>query len=143
MLALSGLRNWGRALATCQAYCSTLVLMLSSPAPRTGLEMRRPVNKSDPYGGMEKKLLGRFTQVPNTILFRHDLSAGAKLVWMVLKAHKWNEQSPFPSQERVGAGLGVTRQSVSIYIKELKTKGLIRVRRQGSRRTAEYDLDEY
>jgi len=104
--------------------------------------MRQPTSKRDLYGGIEKALLQRFTKVPNTVLFRQDLSPGAKLTWIALKAHQWNEQSPFPSQQRLAAALAKTRQRVSADLKELKTKGLVQVQRQGSRRTAQYELYE-
>ncbi len=96
--------------------------------------------RREAYADIEPALLERFTQVPNQVLFRTDLSHGAKLVWMALAAHRWDGRSPYPSQARLARLLGMTRQTINGLVKELKLKGLVEVRGSNCRRTREYVL---
>ena len=81
-----------------------------------------------------------FTMVPNSILRAKKLSPGAKLAYSGLLSYAWEKDNCFPGQDRLGEDLGVTRQTVNEYIKELRTKGLIRVRRRGQGRSNLYEL---
>ncbi len=81
-----------------------------------------------------------FTQVPNAILRSKKISPGAKLAYAGLLSYAWNKESCFPGQDTLGGDIGVTRQTVNEYIKELKTKGFIRVTRRGQGRSNLYEL---
>ena len=46
-------------------------------------------------------LAAGFTQIPNALLRRADISQGAKVVYMMLLSYAWQEGSCFPGQERL------------------------------------------
>ena len=81
-----------------------------------------------------------FTQVPNAILKSKKISPGAKLAYSGLLSYAWNNDCCFPGQDRLGEDLGVTRQTVNEYVRELRTKGFIRVQRRGQGRSNIYEL---
>lgn len=80
------------------------------------------------------------TQVPNAILRSNKISPGAKLAYSGLLSYAWDKDSCFPGQDTLGSDIGVTRQTVNEYIKELRTKGFIRVTRRGQGRSNIYEL---
>ena len=59
---------------------------------------------------------------------------------MLLK-YAWQNDFCFPGQDRLAEDMGVTRQSVNTYIKELKNKGFISIKRQGQGRPNSYTLN--
>lgn len=81
-----------------------------------------------------------FTQVPNAILRSKKISPGAKLAYAGLISYAWNKDNCFPGQDRLGEDIGVTRQTVNEYIKELSKKGFIKVERRGQGRSNIYEL---
>lgn len=82
-----------------------------------------------------------FTQVPNTILRASNLSPGAKLAYTMLLSYAWENDFCFPGQETLAQDIGVTRQSANTYIKELSTKGYIKVTRQGFNKPNLYEVN--
>jgi DNA-binding transcriptional regulator YhcF (GntR family) len=91
----------------------------------------------------EERLKERFTQVPNTILRRKDVSPGAKLAYMVILSYAWQEESCFPGQQRLAEDIGVTPRSVITYLKELQSAGLLRVKRRGLGMTNVYYISRW
>jgi biotin operon repressor len=81
-----------------------------------------------------------FTQVPNAILRSKKISPGAKLAYSGLLSYAWHQDCCFPGQDTLGADLGVTRQTVNEYIRELRSKGFINVKRRGQGRSNIYEL---
>ncbi len=81
-----------------------------------------------------------FTQVPNAILRSKEISPGAKLAYSGLLSYAWEKDNCFPGQDKLGTDIGVTRQTVNEYIKELRTKGFIRVTRRGQGKSNLYEL---
>jgi biotin operon repressor len=81
-----------------------------------------------------------FTQVPNAILRSKKISPGAKLAYAALISYAWNNDHCFPGQETLGNDIGVTRQTANEYIKELRTKGFVKVTRRGQGRSNIYEL---
>jgi DNA-binding MarR family transcriptional regulator len=81
-----------------------------------------------------------FTQVPNHVLESKKLSPGSKLTYAMLLKYAWQNDFCFPGQDKLAADMGVTRQSTSTYIKELKKKEFIEIRRQGQGRPNIYTL---
>ena len=91
----------------------------------------------------EERLRERFTQIPNTILRRPDVTPGAKLTYVVLLSYAWQEDSCFPGQDVLARDTGVSRRSVVTYLQELQEKGLLAVKRRGLGRTNIYTLTRW
>jgi biotin operon repressor len=81
-----------------------------------------------------------FTQVPNFILKNADLTVGEKITFAMFLSYAWNKDSVFPGQERLAKDIGVTRMSVSTFIKGLKKKGFLTIQRRGLGMTNIYTL---
>ena len=81
-----------------------------------------------------------FTQVPNFLLRNADLSMGAKLTYAMFLSYAWNNERCFPGQETLAADIGVARQTVNDFIRELRQKGLIEVQRRGLGKTNLYKV---
>lgn len=90
--------------------------------------------------GFDPVSAGGFTQVPNHILRATDLSVGAKLTYAMLLSYAWQNDFCFPGQETLADDMGVSRRSVTSFIKELQTADLITVKRQGLNRPNLYTL---
>lgn len=72
------------------------------------------------------------TLTPTDIMLRRDLSAGAKITYIVLLGYSQQGNSS-PSQEQLGKDTGTASRSVSRYLNELVGAGLIsRYRRAAS-----------
>ena len=81
-----------------------------------------------------------FTQVPNLLLKRPDLSHGAKIAYALLLSYAWQQDRCFPGQDALAADMGVERKAVIRYLQELKAKDVIRVKRRGMGKTNVYFL---
>ena len=81
-----------------------------------------------------------FTQVPNFILKNESLTVGEKLTFAMFLSYAWHNNQVFPGQERLANDIGVTRQSVSTFIKGLEKKGFLTIKRRGLGMTNIYTL---
>jgi biotin operon repressor len=81
-----------------------------------------------------------FTQVPNFILKNDALTVGEKITFAMFLSYAWNNDKVFPGQERLASDIGVTRQSVSTFIKGLEKKGFLTIKRRGLGQTNIYTL---
>ena len=81
-----------------------------------------------------------FTQVPNFILKNDGLTVGEKITFAMFLSYAWNKDSVFPGQERLAKDIGVTRMSVSTFIKGLGKKGFLTIQRRGLGMTNIYTL---
>jgi len=72
-----------------------------------------------------------FTQIPNVILRRPDISPGSKLAYVMLLSYAWHKDSCFPGQDTLSEDMGVSNRSVVTYMKELQSVGLLIVKRRG------------
>jgi biotin operon repressor len=79
-----------------------------------------------------------FTQIPNYVLRDGRLSFGARLTYTMLLSYAWQEGSCFPGQERIACDLGVSRQRISEYLRELRKVGYIDWKRRGLGKTNVY-----
>ena len=79
-----------------------------------------------------------FTQIPNYVLRDGRLSFGARLTYTMLLSYAWQEGSCFPGQERIAQDLGVSRQRISEYLRELRKAGYINWKRRGLGKTNVY-----
>jgi hypothetical protein len=81
-----------------------------------------------------------FTQVPNFILKNADLTVGEKITFAMFLTYAWNNDKVFPGQDRLARDIGVTRMSVSTFIKGLEKKGFLTIKRRGLGMTNIYTL---
>src|ERR1700694_883226 len=65
-----------------------------------------------------------FTQVPNFVLTKKDISVGAKLAYAMLLKYAWGDDACFPGQVKLAEDMGSTDRSVRTYLKELETAAL-------------------
>src|ERR1700741_4365511 len=72
-----------------------------------------------------------FTQVPNFILTKKDLSVGAKVAPAMLLTYTWGDDDCFPGQVKPAEDMGVTDRSVRTYLKELETAELLEIKQRG------------
>jgi hypothetical protein len=79
----------------------------------------------------DETLAAGFTQIPNLVLRRGDLTPGAKLTYMVLLSYAWQKDHAYPGQDRLAGDMGVSERSVITYLKQLQDTGLITINRRG------------
>ena len=81
-----------------------------------------------------------FTQVPNFILTRKELTVGAKLAYAMLLKYAWADDACFPGQLKLADDMGAGERSVRTYLKELETAGLLEITQRGLGKTNLYRL---
>jgi hypothetical protein len=81
-----------------------------------------------------------FTQVPNFILTKKEISVGAKLAYAMLLKYAWQDDACFPGQVRLADDMGATDRSVRTYLKELETAELLEITQRGLGKTNLYRL---
>ena len=79
-----------------------------------------------------------FTQVPNFILTKGDISVGAKLAYAMILKYLWNNDACFPGQTTLATDMGAGERSVRTYLKELESAGLLEITQRGLGRTNLY-----
>jgi AraC-like DNA-binding protein len=83
---------------------------------------------------------GGFTQIPNFILRAANLTPGAKMVYALFISYAWHNDCCFPGQERLAQDMGLSRSTVSTYVKELEGSGYLTLTRRGLGQTNLYTL---
>src|SRR5882757_8943657 len=68
-----------------------------------------------------------FTQVPNFILTKSDISVGAKLAYAMLLKYAWGDDACFPGQATLAKDMGAAERSVRTYLKELESASLLEI----------------
>ena len=91
--------------------------------------------------GADALSLQGFTQVPNAVLKSDELSPGAKLAYTMLLSYAWHNDFCFPGQERLAQDIGIKRQTANIHIKELETKGFVKITRRGQGKPNLYEVN--
>ena len=81
-----------------------------------------------------------FTQVPNFILTKPDISVGAKLAYAMLLKYAWTDDACFPGQQKLADDMGSGERSVRTYLKELEDAGFLEVTQRGLGKTNLYRL---
>jgi hypothetical protein len=90
--------------------------------------------------GADPVTLHGFTQVPNFILTKKELSVGAKLAYAMLLKYAWGDDACFPGQLKLAEDLGAAERSIRSYLKELETTGLLEIKQRGLGKTNLYRL---
>ena len=81
-----------------------------------------------------------FTQVPNFILTKKEISVGAKLAYAMLLKYAWDNDACFPGQAKLAVDMGAAERSVRTYLKELETVELLEIKQRGLGKTNLYRL---
>ena len=81
-----------------------------------------------------------FTQVPNFILTKKDISVGAKLAYAMLLKYAWANEACFPGQLTLAEDMGAAERSVRTYLKELEQADLLEIKQRGLGKTNLYRL---
>lgn len=81
-----------------------------------------------------------FTQVPNFILTKKEISVGAKLAYAMLLKYAWQDDACFPGQVKLADDMGATDRSVRTYLKELESADLLEITQRGLGKTNLYRL---
>lgn len=81
-----------------------------------------------------------FTQVPNFILTKKELTVGAKLAYAMLLKYAWADDACFPGQLKLTDDMGAGERSVRTYLKELETAGLLEITQRRLGKTNLYRL---
>src|SRR5215467_2445633 len=81
-----------------------------------------------------------FTQVPNFVLTKKEISVGAKLAYAMLLKYAWNNDACFPGQVKLAEDMGATDRSVRTYLKELEAAELLEIKQRGLGKTNLYRL---
>lgn len=81
-----------------------------------------------------------FTQVPNFILTKPDISVGAKLTYATLLKYAWNDDACFPGQAKLAEDMGSGERSVRRYLDELEQAELLEIVQRGLGKTNLYRL---
>ena len=81
-----------------------------------------------------------FTQVPNFILTKNDISVGAKLSYAMLLKYAWDNDACFPGQAKLAIDMGAAERSIRTYLKELETADLREIKQRGLGKTNLYRL---
>src|ERR1700694_5170367 len=68
-----------------------------------------------------------FTQVPNFILTKKDISVGAKLTYAMLLKYAWADDACFPGQTTLAIDMGSGERSVRRYLEELEKAELLEI----------------
>src|ERR1700704_1679475 len=90
--------------------------------------------------GADPVTLHGFTQVPNFVLVKKDISVGSKLAYAMLLKYAWGDDACFPGQLKLAEDMGATDRSVRTYLKELETAQLLEIQQRGLGKTNLYRL---
>ncbi|MGE3244896.1 MAG: helix-turn-helix domain-containing protein [Beijerinckiaceae bacterium] len=90
--------------------------------------------------GADPVTLHGFTQVPNFVLTKKELSVGAKLAYAMLLKYAWGDHACFPGQAKLAEDMGSGERSVRTYLKELETIGILEIKQRGLGKTNLYRL---
>jgi DNA-binding transcriptional ArsR family regulator len=81
-----------------------------------------------------------FTQVPNFILTKSEISVGAKLTYAMLLKYAWYDDAVYPGQVKLADDMGSGERSVRRYLEELEKAGLLEIIQRGLGKTNLYRL---
>lgn len=97
---------------------------------------QRPRKHMSPY-----RMLGAF--VPNWLMERHEVSAGAKLLYARLAQHAYKKDHCWPGQATLVEEMGENLRQIQRYVAELRRCGLIETSDRGIGRSQVYSFLEH
>lgn len=92
------------------------------------------------FDGADPVHAGGFTQIPNFILKKSDISLGAKVTYAMLISYGWHNDHCFPGQDRLATDMGMSRSRTTEFITELEKADLITIKRRGQGKTNVYTI---
>lgn len=105
----------------------TLVMTVNAPLHAPASDTRRPFVQPETHADQAK----RFVQLPNEVLFDHDLSDGAMRLYALLLHYARQSDRCWPSQERLAKDSGLCRRTIQRRIAELEAKGYVLTETRG------------
>jgi len=72
-----------------------------------------------------------FAALPYMVLRDTRLSVGARLAYAVLLMYAWQDGATFAGQQKMANDIGVSELQLRDYLKDLQSRGYIRIKRQG------------
>jgi hypothetical protein len=90
--------------------------------------------------GADPITLKGFTQVPNFLLTKKEISVGAKLAYAMLLKYARADNACFPGQVRLAEDMGAGERSVRTYLKELEAANILEIKKRGLGKTNLYRL---
>ena len=72
-----------------------------------------------------------FAALPYMVLRDTRLSVGARLAYAVLLMYAWQDGATFAGQQKMANDIGVSERQLRDYLKDLQSRGYIRIKRQG------------
>jgi len=86
------------------------------------------------------KAKGKFTQIPNYIIYKTDLSDVAFRTFCHLKSFCYKKDTAFPAQSTLSTDRKKSVRSINKHIQELKSHGLIKIGKRGRGQSNIYTL---
>lgn len=101
--------------------------------PSCAVTVRRLIGSKIMKADESRKTTGWQFNVSKDFVLGTSLTVGAKMVYLVLKAHcAPNENIAYPSTEYMARCLGVGRDTIQKYVSELRLRGWITTRQHGA-----------
>lgn len=82
----------------------------------------------------------KFTQIPNWIILKRDLSDASFRTYVVLKSFKFGSKNPFPSQTTLAGLRDKSKKSIIEHLKDLRILELISYKKRGFSSSNQYQF---
>jgi hypothetical protein len=109
-------------------------------SPRSIADILKEKERNIEIVGADLATRHGFTQVPNFILTKADISVGAKLAYAMLLKYAWGDDACFPGQTKLAVDMGSGERSVRRYLEELEKASLLEIVQRGLGKTNLYRL---
>ena len=82
-----------------------------------------------------------FTQIPNVVLHRPDISVGGKVLYAMLVSYAWKDDHCWAGQDTLARELAASERSVRNWLAELRELRILTVEHRGLMQTNVYWLE--
>lgn len=90
--------------------------------------MSKKNNKKNFDNKKYEKIINKgYTDVPNSFIFRNDISDGAKNLYLIMQALAIKSDEIEHSQKTLANIMGKSVRTIQRYLKELKEAGLLKI----------------